>query len=150
MAGITSQVYRSIHHYWRHRAYQRLEPSSRQVRVVRLGVGSSRSSSNRQLTWKVRVVRPIVRLRSKLCSPFRLLTRMRDAYVDAMLALAGGQGRPAAALQLSKSKSGSDDGLWGRRIPKARQVTARRGDFEKRMMVHIYNSLITAPELPGV
>ncbi|XP_072994893.1 amino-acid permease BAT1 homolog [Typha latifolia] len=58
---------------------------------------------------------------------------MRDAYVDAMLALAGGQGRPAA-LQLSKSRSGSDDGLWGRRMPKARQVTARRGDFEKRMM----------------
>ncbi|EHA8592091.1 hypothetical protein COCNU_contig69266620G000010 [Cocos nucifera] len=88
----------------------------------------------------------MLRLRVKVFSPIRLLARMRDAYMDAMLALAGGGGRPWA---LNKSRSASD-GLWERRIPKARQMnSASRGDFERRLMIHIYNALVAPPEVPG-
>ncbi|XP_029119622.1 uncharacterized protein [Elaeis guineensis] len=143
-----SQVYRSIQHYWRRRANRGLEGSSspsKKVRLVaRLG-GESRSTKSRR-AWKLKsAMRPIPRLRIKVLSPLRLLARMRDAYMDAMLALAGGGGRPSA---LNKSRSVSD-GRWERRIPKARQMSARRGDFERRLMIHIYNALVAPPEVPG-
>ncbi|XP_026659868.1 uncharacterized protein LOC113462614 [Phoenix dactylifera] len=149
MELFTSQVYRSIQHYWRRRARRGREVSSspsKKVRLVaRLGRGSR--STKRQRAWKLKkVVRPIRRLQVKVFSPLRLLARMRDAYMDAMLALAGGEGRPSA---LNKNRSVSD-GLWERRIPKARQMSARRrGDFDRRFMIHIYNSLVAPPEVPG-
>lgn len=139
---ITSQVFPSINSYWRHRNYQRLRAPSKQLRVVRLGGTSQRRP------WKARTVRfrAIVKLPSVLWSPIgHVLTRIRDAYMDAMLALADGARRPSKL-----ALTGGGGGLWARRIPKARQVAARKGDFEQRMMVHIYNSLVAAPELPGV
>lgn len=112
--------------------------------MVRLG-GERRSTKSRR-AWKLKAaVRPILRLRVKAFSPLRLLARMRDTYMDAMLALAGGGGRPSA---LNKSRSVSD-GLRERRIPKARQASARRGDFERRLMIHIYSTLVAPPEVPG-
>jgi hypothetical protein len=82
-----------------------------------------------------------------LLSPARLLGRLRDAYVDAMLVLAGGTARPCAAL--ATAKPGERWPLWAKRVPRARSAGARSSDFERQMMAHIYSTLLT-PELPGV
>ncbi|KAJ4787896.1 hypothetical protein LUZ62_039142 [Rhynchospora pubera] len=139
MAGITSQVCNSIQSYWRRRYYQRLEPLSKPVKVARLGTG--------RRTWKPRPVQPMFKIRAKIWSPRKLLSKARDAYVNLMLALAGGEDRPVASLKNSRSVS---DGLWARRMPKARPMSVSgQKEFERRMMLHIYNILVARPELPG-
>ncbi|CAN6327189.1 unnamed protein product [Urochloa humidicola] len=159
MASLVSQPRHSIQTYWARRNYQRLGSPSRRLRVARLGgVGGSRAPSSsaqtapgsalRSSSWKARAAR--VRAAVVLAAPALLLARLRDAYVDAMVALGGGAVRPCAAL--ARSRSGAEAGLWGKRVPRARQPgqgsrSARGGDFERRMMAHIYSMVVT-PELP--
>ncbi|CAM0879023.1 unnamed protein product [Alopecurus aequalis] len=87
-----------------------------------------------------------------LLSPARLLVRLRDVYVDATLALAGGRAAtPCAALATTKPVE--QGAMWARRVPRARlqagSSRARSGsDFERRMMEHIFSTLVT-PELPS-
>jgi hypothetical protein len=109
MASLVSQPRRSVQAYWARRNYRRL-------RVARLGGGRKQQ----QQPWK----------RLGRAAPARLLARLRDAYVDAMLALARTRScAPEAGLL-------------------ARRARARgSSDFERRMMEHIYNTVVT-PELP--
>ena len=131
--------------YWARRNYQRLGGSpSRHLKVARLGggrrtrePGSGAAALRRRLRWMAVLL---------LSSPTRLLVRLRDAYLDAMLALAaGGAARPCAAL--ATARPGEQGALWAKRVPRARSTGARSSDFERRMMAHIYSTLIT-PELP--
>lgn len=139
MAGITSQVCNTIQSYWRRRYYQRLDPITKSVKIAKLG--------RARRSGKPRPVQLIFKIRAKVWSPRKLLSKARDAYMNLMLALAGGIGRPVATLKNSGSCS---DGLWVRRMPKARQMSVSgQSEFEKRMMLHIYNSLVARPELPG-
>lgn len=128
---------RIVQSYWRRRTYQKLEGmpamSKKDVRGIRLRRRRSRRSKAAQV---------FVRLRLKVWSPLGLLTWLSDAYVDAMLGLAGRDGRPPA---LSKGKGGQER-LWGRRIPDARRKSAMPGDFERRMAVQICNSLAVASQ----
>ncbi|KAL5202542.1 hypothetical protein ABZP36_013494 [Zizania latifolia] len=150
MASLVSQPRRSIQTYWRRRSYQRLGSASRHLRLARLGGGAGARRKDtpgaravRSRSWKARAVRVF------LLSPVRLLEGIRYAYVGAMLTLAGGSGRPcAAALARSLSCAAETTGLWNKRVPRAREGSARSGDFERRMVEHIYNMLVT-PELPG-
>ncbi|CAN6354257.1 unnamed protein product [Urochloa humidicola] len=163
MASLVSQPRHSIQTYWARRNYQRLGSPSRRLRVARLGgVGGSRAapsaqqaapgSASRSSSWKARAARAArVRAAGVLAAPALLLARLRDAYVDAMVALGGGAVRPCAAL--ARSRSGAEAGLWGKRVPRARHQpgqgsrSARGRDFERRMMAHIYSMVVT-PELP--
>ncbi|CAL5096370.1 unnamed protein product [Urochloa decumbens] len=162
MASLVSQPRHSIQTYWARRNYQRLGSPSRRLKVARLGgVGGRAASSSaqqapgsaaRSSSWKARAARAArVRAAVVLAAPALLLARLRDAYVDAMVALGGGAVRPCAAL--ARSRSGAEAGLWGKRVPQARQQpgqgsrSARGGDFERRMMAHIYSMVVT-PELP--
>lgn len=159
MASLVSQPRHSIQTYWARRSYLRLRSPSRRLRVARLGAGSGRAAagsasaaSTTSSSWKAsRVAR---RAAALLAAPGLLLARLRDAYVDAMVALGGSGGavRPCAAL--ARSRSGAEAGLWDRRVPLARRGSgraSRRGggaaDFERRMMAHIYSVVVT-PELP--
>ncbi|RCV16423.1 hypothetical protein SETIT_3G136900v2 [Setaria italica] len=155
MASLVSQPRHSIQTYWARRNYQRLGSPSRRLRVARLGAGSRATSSAQppapapgSSSWKARAARA-ARLRAAvvLAAPALLLARLRDAYVDAMVALGGGAVRPCAAL--ARSRSGAEAGLWGKRVPRARQPGRQGsgGDFERRMMAHIYSMVVT-PELP--
>ncbi|KAM3412996.1 hypothetical protein ACQJBY_004262 [Aegilops geniculata] len=152
MAGLVSRPRRSVQMYWARRNYQRLSsggsPSRRSLRVARLGgaAGSrTRATPAGAVQRRLRWLAGVARLRAAaLLSPVRLLARLRDAYVDAMLALAGGAGRPCAALATKPREQGE---LWAKRVPRARS-TGGGGDFERRMMAHIYSALVT-PELPG-
>ncbi|OEL14300.1 hypothetical protein BAE44_0024684 [Dichanthelium oligosanthes] len=153
MASLVSQPRHSIQTYWARRSYQRLGSPSRRLRVARLGSISSATSRQavRSSSWRARAARAA----RVLTAPALLLARLRDAYVDAMVALGGGAVRPCAAL--ARSRSGAEAGLWGKRVPRARQLPApgqgsrsgsgRGGDFERRMMAHIYSMVVT-PELP--
>ncbi|KAE8800987.1 hypothetical protein D1007_23493 [Hordeum vulgare] len=148
MAGLVSRPRRSVQVYWARRNYQRLgSPSRRSLRVARLGGaagGRPRTTPAGAVQRRLRWLAGVARLRAAaLLSPVRLLARLRDAYVDAMLALAGGAGRPCAALATKPREQGE---LWAKRVPRARSTAG--GDFERRMMAHIYSALVT-PELPG-
>ncbi|CAL9084925.1 unnamed protein product [Musa textilis] len=148
MESISTQVFHSIHSYWRRRTYRRLDATKKQAKAIRLGGGGGGGGGGiRTSSWrcrKAKVVWRTLRLRPKVWSaPLRLLAWVRNAYVDAMLALAGGKGRPSA---LSRVRSGSE-ALWGRRMPRARQASGRSADFERRMMMHLLHSIVE-PELP--
>ncbi|WVZ99681.1 hypothetical protein U9M48_044944 [Paspalum notatum var. saurae] len=153
MASLVSQPRHSIQTYWARRSYQRLSSPSRRLRVARLGGRATMTPQQQpaparpRSSWAARVAR-VARLRGAvLAAPALLLARLRDASVDAMVALGGGAVRPCAAL--ARSRSGAEAGLWAKRVPRARQQLQLRrgGDFERRMMAHIY-SLVVTPELP--
>ncbi|KAK8944508.1 hypothetical protein KSP39_PZI008394 [Platanthera zijinensis] len=118
-------TFNCLNPYWRRRSYQRLEDlqaTRKNIAVVRLGGGRNKSS------WpQLRVV----------STPKKVLVRIRDAYLDAMLLLSGGGGGGAAT-----NKSGGGGPVWDRRIPRARQASSRGVDFEKRIMLHLYSSVI--------
>ncbi|KAL6620745.1 hypothetical protein ACP70R_035884 [Stipagrostis hirtigluma subsp. patula] len=144
MASLVSQPRRSVQTYWARRNYRRLGGSpSRGLKVARLGGGRTQRPAAAPRNLAAAALR---RLRAAVvlaAAPARLLAALRDAYVDAMLALAGG----AAALARSRGGGGAEAaGLWAKRVPRARQGRGH-GDFERRMMAHIYSMVVT-PELP--
>ncbi|XP_058091774.1 uncharacterized protein LOC131237797 [Magnolia sinica] len=124
--------YQSLKRYWHRRNYQRLEGTcKRHVRVSRLG-----GSSKKRRFWKIRTI-PKLRLKLKLPSPIKIAAWLRDAYVEAMLALQGSTGY---------LHSGGD-GFGGKRIPRGRVAKASARDFENRMMFEIYKSILDSREL---
>lgn len=68
-------------------------------------------------------------------APKKVIARVKDAYMDGMLSLAGGSG-------VAASKTGGGGPVWDRRIPRARQASSKGGDFEKKIMLHLYSSVI--------
>jgi hypothetical protein len=82
-----------------------------------------------------------VRVRVALAAPRRALARARDAYVGAMLALA----KRASALALP----GAAEGLWAKRVPRRKQLpsAARTTEFEQRLILEIYKSIVASKEL---
>ncbi|EHA8587780.1 hypothetical protein COCNU_scaffold003189G000020 [Cocos nucifera] len=135
------RFYRGIRLYRRRRKYQRVDGSGsgtgkKAVRVTRFG--SSRGPNRR--FW--RRIRPIFRIRIKIPSPVRLLARLRDAYVDAMLGLAG----KGSALALPNGP----EALWAKRIPRRRPVRVDPDSyFGQRFILEIYKSLAASGELAG-
>lgn len=141
--------YESIMSYWRRRAYERIgtsEPSdpsrtSRVTRPIRL---------RRMQRRRRRTRTPFARLRLQALSPLRLLARLRDVYVDAMLGMARddrGGGNVVSSHQVTTT---TPQGVWVGRVPSARRrsASARSSEFERRMMVlHLCNSLGANPEL---
>ncbi|PKA52893.1 hypothetical protein AXF42_Ash001874 [Apostasia shenzhenica] len=126
-------VYRSLQSYWRQRARRLPEDvaPARKTVVVRLGTGGR----GRRGSWKMVAARPALRMRQvRVSAPRKLLAGLRDAYMNAMLLLAGGKGLSA--------KKGGGGLVWDRRVPRARQASLRDSDFEKRLMIHLYNSII--------
>ena len=119
--------------YWRRQRYERLHGSKRSrknVQVVRLGD----SPSTR--VWRMRV---IPKLRLKIVSPLRLWTKLKNAYMNTMLSLAGNVGH------LSSSNV-----FGGRRIPKARKVPLNYSfeEIENRLIIEIYKALASRELTP--
>ncbi|KAI0492819.1 hypothetical protein KFK09_027095 [Dendrobium nobile] len=126
MEAFPIQFCRAVRSYWLRRRYERLERSNKKtVKVARLGGGSG---FRRPIKF-----RRTFRIRFKMLSPVRLLARLRDAYVDAMLGLAGkGSGL---------STSAGAELLLTRRIPKARSGKLEPGAFERRLLLEICRSI---------
>lgn len=107
------------------------------MRVARLGGNVKRS-------WKVRVMpRLRLRLRILLSSPVRILARMRDAYVDAMLRLSGKAG---------SLRSGADLSFGVQKVPKAKARVSKSSieDFESRLLFEIYKSIAESRQLAAL
>ncbi|KAM3409947.1 hypothetical protein ACQJBY_002297 [Aegilops geniculata] len=96
MAGSSATSTRKggIKAYWKHRGYDRLDAAAAQRRpalaTAELGAGggaAAAATAGRRRGWRVRR-RGLGRRVLRALSPRRLLARLRDAYVNAMLRLA--------------------------------------------------------------
>ncbi|OEL14295.1 hypothetical protein BAE44_0024685 [Dichanthelium oligosanthes] len=131
---------RGVRAYWGRRKYHRLEAGDGKARGATQQLGAARRGgwgAMRRLRVRVRVV---------LAAPRRALARARDAYVGGMLALA----KRASALALP----GGAEGLWAKRIPRRKQqkltapnAAARATEFEQRLILEIYKSIVASKEL---
>jgi hypothetical protein len=141
---------KGIRSHWRRRKYQRLENGdggSRTKNTQRLGGGARRGSGG----WRVRLrgllLRRVRVVRAVVAAPARLLGRLRDAYVGGMLVVA----RKAAATSLP------GDRMWAKRVPRRKHqklllpgaAAAAQGpsEFEKRLVMEIYKSIVASKEL---
>ncbi|XVF81888.1 hypothetical protein PTKIN_Ptkin15bG0192100 [Pterospermum kingtungense] len=115
----------TLKRYWRRRQYQRLNIKKNKLKVTRMGGGSPRF-------WRIKA---IPKLRWKIiASPIKLLTKLKNAYMNMMINLAG-----------------NDYTFGGKRIPKARKVPLVYSsyEFEERLVYEIYKTLIATRELSG-
>ncbi|KAK8924037.1 hypothetical protein KSP39_PZI019466 [Platanthera zijinensis] len=130
MEAFPIQFCRAVKSYWRRRRYRRLEGGKRTVKVARLGGGSSPRRAVK--------LRRAFRMRLKMLSPVRFLTRLRDAYVDAMLGMAGKGSGLSASL--------GPEVLLNRRIPKARPAKLEPGEFDRRLLIELCRSIRASGE----
>ncbi|XP_074590990.1 uncharacterized protein LOC141846829 [Curcuma longa] len=133
------RFYKGINSYWRSRRYQKIDasaspPTGKKSKTATSRLGGGGGSSGR---WFLRLRRRISlsRFRIRIPSPAKILTRLRDAYVDWMLSAA----RKAPGL--------SEPATWTKRIPKSRPAKTRTSEIERRLMFEIYNSLVVAGEI---
>lgn len=100
---------------------------------MKLGAGGKRERRG----WKIRA---IPKLRLKFLSPLNLWAKIKIAYMDMMLKLAG----KAGAL------NGTGVSVYGgKRIPQARKASLvyKDQEFENRIIYEIYKSLVVSMEL---
>uniref|UniRef100_A0ACD5T704 Uncharacterized protein n=1 Tax=Avena sativa TaxID=4498 RepID=A0ACD5T704_AVESA len=137
---------KGIRSHWRRSKYQRLEAGdggrSARGNTQRLGGGARRGG------WRVRlrglIVRRVRVVRAVVSMPARLLCRLRDAYVGGMLTVA----QKAACSALP-------DGTCARRkhqpkllqLPGAAAPAQEPSEFEKRLVMEIYKSIVASKEL---
>ncbi|XP_040380484.1 uncharacterized protein LOC121054537 [Oryza brachyantha] len=144
MAGAGGATYRGgIKAYWKRRGYGRLDAASAQRRprlpTAELGNGGGRARAAEQpggppprrgLGWRVRLRhRGLGRRILRALSPRRLLARLRDAYVGAMLRLASSAAIAGAAPY---GPSGAD--------PFARPRPLK--EYDEKALVEIYRSIL--------
>ncbi|KAI0492484.1 hypothetical protein KFK09_026757 [Dendrobium nobile] len=131
----SSQVHKGLPSYWRRRTSRRVGDygtKKKSSATIRLG-----GRKKRWRSWKVVVVRPVLKLaRLRVPPPVQAMKKLREAYTDAMVLLSG-------ALAAKKGGSGASMGaVWDRRDSRGRKEGLKGGDLEKRLMLHLYNSVI--------
>ncbi|KQK04741.1 uncharacterized protein LOC100830726 [Brachypodium distachyon] len=136
---------RGVRAHWRRRKYQRLDSASgaggtRSHATKRLGGGGGGNGGAR---WGVRLRTLLRRVRVVRAAPGRLLRRVRDAYVGGMLGVA----RRASAMALPSA----GEALCAKRVPRRKQLALPSAggpsEFEKRLVMEIYKSIVASKEL---
>ncbi|ERN16826.1 hypothetical protein AMTRI_Chr02g221570 [Amborella trichopoda] len=120
----------SIRSYWGRKSYQRLNRSGSRrsrVEVARLG-------SKRRRFWRIKIT---PKIKFKIPNPKKLLIRLRDAYVKAMLSLANSR-----AFTGGGNFSGMSYGQ-----PFARPPVK---EYDEKMLVEIYRSLMAQGQIVAV
>ncbi|KAH1081905.1 hypothetical protein J1N35_021666 [Gossypium stocksii] len=121
----------TLKRYWRRRRYQRLHGGEvikkKNVKVTKIGARSGRF-------WKIKAI-PKLRWR-----PMKLLTKLKNGYMNMMIRLAGTVGHLTTENQFG-----------GKRIPKARKVALGYSsyEFDQRLVYEIYKNLSATHELYG-
>ncbi|KAF9623468.1 hypothetical protein IFM89_003052 [Coptis chinensis] len=131
MISSTTTFYGSLKRYWRRRQYQRIDGAiTKNPKAIRLG-------GKRKRTWKIKLT-PKLKWGLKIVSPIKLMAKLRDAYINMMLGLAGNVG----------SLSG-DNFFGGKRIPRARKISkvSKTDVFETKLIFEIYKALKASREL---
>ncbi|CAA7397612.1 unnamed protein product [Spirodela intermedia] len=130
------------------RRYQRLEDGEvvgdrRSRRVVKLGGGGGRNKKKLG-NGGAAGGRGGLRMRRilRFCSPMRLLVRAKDSYISAMLAMAGKGGR--------MSGFAGSGALWSKRVPKGRPAAPPPIDFDTRILIEVYKSLLAPREFAAL
>ncbi|KAG0485639.1 hypothetical protein HPP92_009718 [Vanilla planifolia] len=137
MGVLPVQFCRAVNSYWRRRRYQRLGGSKKTLKVARLGGGGGwvlGAGPRRPVR-----LRRLFRIRFKQLSPVRILARLRDAYVDAMLGVAGKGSSLFAAV--------GAESLLSRRVPMAWPARLEPGEFERRLVLEICKSVSASGEI---
>jgi hypothetical protein len=135
MELIPKPIQGSLKRYWRRQRYQRLHGSKRirkNVKTMRLGDGPGRG-------WRIRA---LPKLRLKIGSPLKLWTKLKNAYMNTMLSLAG---------NVAHLSSSNTNVFGGKRIPKARQPVPLNYSFEEienRLVIEIYKALASRELTP--
>ncbi|XP_006644430.1 uncharacterized protein LOC102705111 [Oryza brachyantha] len=155
---------KGIRSYWRSRKYQRVDGSAAgrgtASNLVRLGGGSG--SENGGGAWAVRLG-GMFRARVKAAPaattttttvakvPARVLGRIRDAYVDAMVGVAKRQSAAAP------SQPGGTESLWQKRVPVRRsrgqnkkQLRQKADELGQRLVMEMYKSVLASRDLSGM
>ncbi|KAK9048888.1 hypothetical protein SSX86_030209 [Deinandra increscens subsp. villosa] len=117
----------SLNRSWRRRRYQRITRGNRKTsKTVALGGGNRRF-------WKIKA---IPRLRWKKVSPMRFLIKLKNAYFNMMVRLAG-----------------TENVFGAKRVPR-RRLQASGGysmsEFQSRLIYEISKSLIASRELATI
>ena len=128
--------------YWKRRGYDRLDAAAAQRRpripTAELGGGEARPEPGRRRRgWRVRWRAGAAGRRLlRLLSPRRLLARLRDAYVNAMLRLA------SSAAVAGPYCAAADP------FARPRQLTR---DYDEKALVEIYRAILARGEaVPAV
>ncbi|OMO80287.1 hypothetical protein CCACVL1_13073 [Corchorus capsularis] len=102
--------------------------SRKSIKVTRIG-GKSRTF------WRIKA---IPKLRWKIASPLKLLTKLKNAYMKMMIGLAGNVGY-----------LNTENMFGGKRIPKARKVPLgySNSEFDQRLVYEICKALVATREL---
>ncbi|KAF5457480.1 hypothetical protein F2P56_021580 [Juglans regia] len=137
MELIPKPIRGSLKRCWRRQQYQRLYGSKtnrRNMKVMRFGDSPRR-------VWRIRSAIP--KLRWKIGSPFKIWAKLKNAYINMMVNLAGNVG------YLSTTNV-----FGGKRIPKGRQGAAAAvysvEEVENRLIFEIYKVLQASRELSTV
>lgn len=136
MELLPKQSYRNLKRYWRRRGYQRLDGAGtrKNVKVTRFGGGQKKRY------WKIKPLPKLRLLIRPLGSvPLKLFAKLKSAYMDMMLNLAGNVG-----YLTTGSTFGS------KRVPEARKVDtiAYAGyEVEERLVVEIYKALAASRKI---
>ncbi|KAM3350177.1 hypothetical protein ACQJBY_022769 [Aegilops geniculata] len=150
---------KGIRSYWRRSKYQRVDGGTggRGTRhLVRLGDGGS-GDGNRK-AWGVRLG-GMFRVRVKAPAsavaaakaPKRVLGRIRDAYVDAML----GAAKKHSAATHTLPNGPAPEALWQKRVPVRRsrsqaQVRQKADELGQRLVLEMYKSVRASRDLAGM
>lgn len=151
---------KGIRSYWRRRNYKHADGSggattagrgARRHQLVRLGGGPDGGDGPKQ--WAVRLGGMARRVKAPAPAvaaakaPARVLGKIRDAYVDAMLGAAKTQ--PVAA----KAQPGAAEALWQKRVPVRRSKSQARQQPEElgqRLVEEMYKSVLASRSVSGM
>ncbi|WVZ98151.1 hypothetical protein U9M48_043621 [Paspalum notatum var. saurae] len=129
--------------YWKRRGYDRLDAARSRPRVptAELGGGEAQPAGRRRRGWRVRRRAGVLGRRLlRALSPRRLLRRLRDGYVNAMLRLASSAavaGYGAAAPYCTA----------GDPFARPRPLTS---EYDQKALVEIYRAILARGEAgPG-
>ena len=135
MELIPKPLHRNLNRYWRRRRYQRLDGAvngRKKVQVTRFHGGPPPSRK-----WGVRATRRLRIMGLSLSqSPVKLWTKVKNAYINMMLSLAGNVG-----------ELNTNNVFGGKRIPKSRQIPVvySGGEIEDKLIFEIYKALQIVP-----
>jgi hypothetical protein len=126
---------RAIRAHWKKRKHQRLEQGRKRTTLVtRLGDAQTHRTRNRFFK-----LRSICRIHIRILSPIKILARIRDAYVSAMLGL--------ASKGSAFSTETGPEAYWTKRIPRSGSTRLGKTEYEKRLIAEIYKSLVASGEV---
>ncbi|KAI8030383.1 hypothetical protein LOK49_LG01G03483 [Camellia lanceoleosa] len=123
----------TLKRHWKRRQYGRLDSTTsnrKKIKITRFGGRRPRR------IWRIKTV---PKFQLKIASPSKLWKKLKNAYINMMLSLAG----------RVSSMSGEDVFCSGNRISVASRVpvACSQDEFENRLVIEIFKSLMVSKEL---